>query len=179
MNICAEEPAVATTITPPLSRNTSAGRPVAPDTAPLPLSFLPPFGRVTISDSPCPGGFAPRGNAPRYCCNARRSEDSPNRISFDRHSSLTDLTHRSACEFKFGLLAGRRIVSTLPDSISSRNDAQNFVSRSCNRYWQFLRNPHSSMVTLRACCSIHSRSGYGVIPARLTLRLSKWIKQST
>ena len=45
----------------------------------------------------------------------------------------TDLTQRSANEFKFGLLAGKRIVLTLPDSISSRNDAQNFVSRSCNR----------------------------------------------
>src|SRR3984893_3328130 len=62
LNICAEEPAVATTFKLPLSRNTSAGRPVAPDTAPLPLSFLPPFGRETIS--PCPGGCAPRGNAP-------------------------------------------------------------------------------------------------------------------
>src|SRR5580700_426303 len=61
MNLCAEEPAVATTFKLPLSRNTSAGRPVAPDTAPLPLSFLPPFGRETISDSPCPGGCAPRG----------------------------------------------------------------------------------------------------------------------
>jgi eukaryotic-like serine/threonine-protein kinase len=44
-----------------------------------------------------------------------------------------DLTQRSANAFKFGLLAGRRIVSTLPDSISSRNDAQNFLSRSCSR----------------------------------------------
>ena len=35
LNICAEEPAVATTFKLPLSRNTSAGRPVAPDTAPL------------------------------------------------------------------------------------------------------------------------------------------------
>jgi hypothetical protein len=63
----------------------------------------------------------------------RRSERSPNRISRDRHSSFTDLTQRSANEFKFGLLAGKRIVLILPDSISSRNDAQIFVSRSCNR----------------------------------------------
>jgi hypothetical protein len=33
---------------------------------------------------------------------------------------LTDLTQRSAYEFKFGLLAGKRIGFTLPDSISSR-----------------------------------------------------------
>src|SRR5215469_12157575 len=50
-----------------------------------------------------------------------------------RHSSLTDLTQRSAYEFKFGLLAGKRIGFTLPDSISSRKDSQNFVSRSCSR----------------------------------------------
>jgi len=41
---------------------------------------------------------------------------SPNRMSFARHSSLTDLTQRSAYEFRFGLLAGRRIGFTLPDS---------------------------------------------------------------
>jgi len=43
-----------------------------------------------------------------------------NQMSFARHSSLTDLTQRSAYEFKFGLLAGKRIGFTLPDSISSR-----------------------------------------------------------
>src|SRR5260370_4713823 len=108
-----------------------------------------------------------------YCCKARRSEDSPNRMSLERHSSFTDLTQRSANAFKFGLLAGKQIVLTLPDSISSRNDAENFVSRSCNRYWQPLRNPHPSMVAFRACCSIHSWLGEGVIPAKLTRRLSK------
>src|SRR6516164_8281797 len=39
-------------------------------------------------------------------------------MSFARHSSLTDLTQRSAYEFRFGLLAGRRIGFTLADSIS-------------------------------------------------------------
>jgi hypothetical protein len=76
LNICAEEPAVATTFKLPLSRNTSAGRPVAPDTAPLPLSFLPPFERETISDSPCPGGCAPRGNAPHIAA-ALAAEKTP------------------------------------------------------------------------------------------------------
>jgi hypothetical protein len=41
------------------------------------------------------------------------------------HPFRTDLTQRSANEFKFGLLAGKRIVLTLPGSISSGNDAQN------------------------------------------------------
>jgi hypothetical protein len=39
-------------------------------------------------------------------------------MSFARHSSLTDLTQSSAYEFRFGLLAGRRIGFTLADSIS-------------------------------------------------------------
>src|SRR5215469_4323100 len=55
------------------------------------------------------------------------------RMSFARHSSLTDLTQRSAYEFKFGLLAGKRSGSTFPDPISSRKDSQNFVSRSCSK----------------------------------------------
>ena len=37
---------------------------------------------------------------------------------------MTDLTQRSPYEFKFGLLAGKRIGFTLPDSISSRKDSQ-------------------------------------------------------
>ena len=57
----------------------------------------------------------------------------PTRMSFARHSSLTDLTQRSAYEFKFGLLGGKRSGSTFPDSITSRKDSQNFVSRSCSR----------------------------------------------
>jgi hypothetical protein len=50
-------------------------------------------------------------------------------MSFARHSSLTDLIQHSAYEFKFGLLAGKRSGFTLPDSITSRKDSQNFVSR--------------------------------------------------
>ena len=115
------------------SRNASAGRPVVLDTALLPLSFLPSSEKETIFDFPCPDGSALHGNPSKYCCKARRSEDSPTRMSFARHSSLTDLTQRSAYEFKFGLLAGKRIGFTLPDSISSRKDSQNFVSRSCSR----------------------------------------------
>ena len=37
---------------------------------------------------------------------ARRNDDSPNKISFDKHSAFTDRTQRSACEFKLGLRAG-------------------------------------------------------------------------
>jgi hypothetical protein len=70
VDICAAEPAVPTTITQPLSRNTSAGRPVAPDTAPLlRQAFLfdrshPPFRmRVQI---PTPGWQANRFHPSRF-----------------------------------------------------------------------------------------------------------------
>src|SRR5215471_20717505 len=41
------------------------------------------------------------------------------------------------------------------------------------------RKPQSFIVTFRACCSIHCWSGYGVIPARHTRRVSSWRKNST
>src|SRR5580704_8421311 len=72
----------------------------------------------------------------------------------DMHSSLTDRTHRSAYAFMFVLLAGNSIVLRPSVSISCRNEVQNFASRSCNRYLCLARNPHSSKVTARACCSI-------------------------
>src|SRR5450756_2428278 len=56
---------------------------------------------------------------------------------------------------------------------------QNLVSRSCSRYLLLARNPHFCIVTLRPICSIHCWSGWGVIPARQTLRLSNWIKNNT
>jgi hypothetical protein len=112
--------------------NTSAGRPIVPDTALLPLSLLPSSEKETICDFPCPDGSALHGNAANIAA-ARRSDDSPTKMNFARHSSLTDLTQRSAYEFKFGLLAGKRSGFTLPDSISSRKDSQNFVSRSCSK----------------------------------------------
>src|SRR4029077_19257780 len=53
------------TPTPPLARSTSADHLVAPDTAPLPSYFLLlPSSEETKSDSLCPGGCAPRDNAP-------------------------------------------------------------------------------------------------------------------
>lgn len=40
---------------------------------------------------------------------------SPNRISFDRHSTLTDFTQHSKNAFKFRLRAGSRCDFTSPD----------------------------------------------------------------
>jgi len=49
------------TLTPALARSTSADRPAAPDTAPLPFYLLLlPSSEETKSDSLCPGGCAPR-----------------------------------------------------------------------------------------------------------------------
>src|SRR5713101_3908946 len=64
------------------------------------------------------------------------SEDSPNRINLDKHSSFTDRTHLSANAFRFGLLAGNLNGFTPPAFNTSRNDSQNLVSRSCGRYRQ-------------------------------------------
>ena len=55
--------AVPSTLMPLPSRNTSAGRPVVPGTALLPLSFLPSSGKETRCDFPCPDGSALHGNA--------------------------------------------------------------------------------------------------------------------
>ncbi len=43
--------------------------------------------------------------------NARFSEPSPNKISLERHSALTDRTHRSANAFRFGLRAGQGLAT--------------------------------------------------------------------
>jgi hypothetical protein len=49
----------------------------------------------------------------RYSRIALLSDFSPNRISFDKHSSLTDFTQRSACDFaQRGFDPGR-----LPDNL--------------------------------------------------------------
>jgi len=42
------------------------------------------------------------------------NERSPNKIKWDRHSSLTDRTYRSAKAFKFGLRGGSRRPFTPP-----------------------------------------------------------------
>src|SRR6516162_4710726 len=61
--IVSPSPAVPPAFMPLPSRNTSAGRPVVLDTAPLPCPFLPPSERETICDFPCPDGSALHGNA--------------------------------------------------------------------------------------------------------------------
>src|SRR5215467_15580595 len=110
---------------------------------------------------------------------ARHNEASPNKISFDKHSPFTDRTHLSAYEFKLGLRAGSWIGFIPPAASVDRNTEQNFVSRSCDTHCRWSRNPQLSPVALRAICCIHPWSGWRVIPAKLTRRLSKWMKNKT
>jgi hypothetical protein len=89
MRDCQTRLAVPTsTPTPPLARSTSADRPAAPDTAPLPFYLLLlPSPEETKSDSLCPGGCAPRDNAPHIAAtlaamNAPQTESASTDISF-------------------------------------------------------------------------------------------------
>ena len=61
--IVSPSPAVPSTFMQLASRHISAGRPVVPGTALLPLSFLPSSEKETICDFLCRDGSALHGNA--------------------------------------------------------------------------------------------------------------------
>jgi len=106
-------------------------------------------------------------------------ELSPNKISFDRHSSFTERFHRSRCAFKFGLRGGRVTTWMPAASRIPSKAAQNLASRSCSRYRHPQRNPMSASVTLRAICPIQRESGEVVIPAIHTFLDATRMKVST
>jgi len=63
-----------------------------------------------------------------------RSDASPNKISFERHSSFTDRCHLSRWAFKL-VLRGGNFTDLIPTaSRTSVNASQNFASRSWSRY---------------------------------------------
>src|SRR3979490_2184149 len=94
-----------------------------------------------------------------YSFNARRSDASPNRMSLDRHSCRIEHTQRSAKAFKFGLLGGSANGWMPLDRSTSRNAAQNLVSRSCRRYRWPRRTPElSSVATYYVLFFIHLES---------------------
>src|SRR5262249_22226860 len=95
--IVSPSPAVPSTFMPLPSRNTSAGHPVVLDTALLPCSFLPPSAKETRSDCLCPDGCAPRGSCTVYCCNARRSDDSPTNQDQPRQPFFFDRPDPAFC----------------------------------------------------------------------------------
>ena len=61
-----------------------------------------------------------------------RSDNSPNRMSLDKHSLLMERTHLSAKAFRFGLRAGSKSGWTPPERSVARKEAQNLLSRSCS-----------------------------------------------
>ena len=65
------------------------------------------------------------------CMIVLHSERSPKGMAFDKHSSLTDRTPRSAWAFKFGLRAGKGKVSMSADWMIVRKAAEYLRSRSC------------------------------------------------
>jgi hypothetical protein len=65
------------------------------------------------------------------------------------------------------------IAFTPPAFGTESNDAQNFASRSCNRYRIGCKQPPSSSVALRAICSIHASVGCCVTPPSVTRRVSR------
>src|SRR5438445_1747270 len=69
---------------------------------------------------PCLGGFSPDDNVADTPTRHAVARHPPNKISFDRHSSLMERTQRSECAFKFGLLAGSGVHSTPPAASVSR-----------------------------------------------------------
>ena len=58
-----------------------------------------------------------------YSLSARRKERSPKRMTFDRPSSFTDRTQRSAQAFRFGLRAGSVSGSTWPEAMMAQSKA--------------------------------------------------------
>src|SRR5260370_37347996 len=88
--------------TPPLARSTSADRPAAPDTAPLPFYLLlPPSSEETKSDSLYPGGCAPRDNAPHIAAtlaamNAPQTESASTNIPLSPISPSAPQTNSSS-----------------------------------------------------------------------------------
>jgi len=99
------------------SRGRRGAAGVEPSIRTLPAPYL---SKGTVGHYLCPDDYVP-------------SEPSPNRISLERHSCLTDRTQRSVNAFRFGLRGGSARHFTFPVANMARNEAQ-IVSRSCNRY---------------------------------------------
>jgi hypothetical protein len=99
------------------------------------------FGDLTLSllqsgteeHYPCLDGFAPSGSVSMNSFNARCSALSPNKISLEKHSCLTDQTHRSTNVFQFGLCGGSATQLTPSDRSTSLKEPQNLESRSWSR----------------------------------------------
>jgi hypothetical protein len=109
----------------------------------------------------------------------RRSEDSLNRISLDKHSLLMERTHPLGKGIQIWT-AGRQQEWLAPPELSvARKEAQNLLSRSCSTKRIGRKTPSMSSTALRAICVIHCSVGCLVIPAMLTRRVSRCKKNRT
>jgi len=118
----------------------------------------------TVGRCLCLGDCVPRDNVPR-------TEPEPAVTNPPRTGSVwrgIPACQRSTNAFRFGLRGGSARHFKFPVSSIARNEAQNFVSRSCSRYRRWCRWPDPSSIALRAICSIQSSVGCRVIPAKLT-----------
>ena len=137
-----------------------------------------PSPEETAGRCPSPGDSARHGNGRRIrsappATNARRTgspstgtpPSPPRRSALRRYSGS-------------GCVAVARAAEPHLTQRRPGNDRVNLVSRSCRRYRQSLGAPQSSAVAFRAICFIHASSGWTVIPALSTRRLSRWCPAS-
>jgi hypothetical protein len=138
-----------------------------------------PLASGTRSNSPCLDGFSLRENDPHIATALAAGRPRRTRsISTGTPLLPIDATAPKFA-FKFGLRGGSLIALIPTASRIPANAAQNFASRSCNRYRQPLRKPTSAKLMFRAICSIQCWSGDVVIPAMHTLRLATRMNVST
>jgi len=124
---------------------------------------LPPRSLVgAISSLPIPGG--PLAVVMPAISQARRSEPSPIRTSWSRHSCLIERMNRSANALLFSAATGNSTHRTPPRSRIARHWAVNFVSRFINRPHLCRRNPSTGSIRLRAICATNDSSGCDVLP---------------
>src|SRR5260370_4207730 len=160
--------------------STLGGRPVAPCSAlchrgnPPVVQPLEKAEHFPYLDGFSLDGSARRTPLPLSSGKTRRTESTSTSIPL-----LPNRTHLSANAFRFGLLAGNFIGFTPPACNTSRNDSQNWVSRSCRRYRQGCSPTSSSRVSFRAISSLATASRSAFIPALHTRRLSRLREDST
>jgi len=96
--IVSPSPAVPSTFRPLASGNTSAGRPVVPGIALLPLSFLPSSAKETRCDCLCPDGSSLHGNAANIAARlAAQDLLGSSALHEENHSYCSDGRRKLAC----------------------------------------------------------------------------------
>jgi hypothetical protein len=94
--------------------------------------------------------------------------------SQSRQSRRTVPTQRSATAFAFGARTGVRMISTPALRNTSSKTRLNLLSRSWIKKRIGLRRSGSDQASWRACCVVHSPSGFAVQPAMCTPPAAKF-----